>query len=466
MATKSKQEQRIDGIINACLEMQNSISEMDFRLSFYRLMEKVVVVTEEIENYISRSKTELLIDIDRGFSYAKKAVELENMTRVINNPRVLALKLTERNTDLLDSDDYVNQNYIKEATKRYIPYDDDQYLDRIDENDFIAVYEKAGKRNLLSANHVQQFFEKAIKYLIKIMKELDEILLKGNKDLYPLLYEKYFGEKILNYTIGEQKPHFDHWRDNHDATEEDDKWQKKIIDHVYICMDVLFRSDFLLYCENTLTEEDKENLRQEFTDIKVFKKDYCELFLNLCDLVEFKIDKKGIKFKPSEKKIGRYLYQKRGLIDSDSIQDFRIFLANLYLHQNALIAKPRKKLDYEIVAFQFKKFLTESKWLVNFVAEGYNNNYFEQFVDELMKTDYRDRIASGWERPQSREKMKGHLIGTLLNAGILEGKASEMARKYKGRKGKETDNFADYISQGKKNSKCIYSDWVYRYVND
>ncbi len=467
MAVRSKQEQRIDGIISACEEMQYSVSELDYRLSFYRLMEKIVVVTEEIEKYIIRSKKELLTDIDRGFSYAEKATKLEGLTRIINNPRQLALKLVDRNTDLLDSEDYVNEKYIKESTKRYIPYDDDQNLDRLNENDFMEVYKKAGKRNLISATHVQQFFSKAISELIVKMKELDQILFLGNKALYPALYEKHFGEKILSYTIGAEKPHFDHWRENHDATEEDEKWKKKILDHIYICMADLFKTEFLLYLENTLPEEDKDLFREEFSKIKTFKQDDCELYLNLRDLVEIKIDQKGFKFKPFEKKIGRYLYQKRNVLDAEAIESFRTFLAKLYLHQNALIAKPKKKVpDCELVAFQFKKFLTESKWIGDFIAEGYNNNYFEQFVDELMKSEYKDKLALNWEKTQSREKMKAHLIGALLKAGVLEGNASEMARKYIGKQGKEANNFADYISEGKRNSKCLYSDWVYHYVKD
>ena len=61
--------------------------------------------------------------------------------------------------------------------------------------------------------------------------------------------------------------------------------------------------------------------------------------------------------------------------------------------------------------------------------------------------------------------MKAHLLGALLKAGILNGTAAEIARKYIGNKGTKADNFADYISEGKKNSKCKYSDWVNDYVN-
>ena len=70
----------------------------------------------------------------------------------------------------------------------------------------------------------------------------------------------------------------------------------------------------------------------------------------------------------------------------------------------------------------------------NFVADGYNENYFDQFVDNLMDSEFKDQIASSWEKPASREKMKGHLLGSLLNAGVLTGMASEIARKYIGKK--------------------------------
>lgn len=464
MKEKSEQERRIDGIISACEEMQYCVSEMDYRLSFFRLMEKVVVVTEEIECYIKRSATELLTEIDSRFSYAQKASLLENLHNVFNSPRYLMLKLKDRNA--YNEEEVGSIGYLKQTTKRYIPYDDDKYMDVINEDDYISVYEKAGKKNLLTPLHMQIFLRKALTSLANKMKELDQILLNGNKALYPSLYEKYFGESILKYTIGAERPNFDHWRENHDATEEDAKWKNKIVDHIYVCMAELFKSEFLYYYENTLAEEDKDKLRQQCSCIKAIGDKNAELYLNLCDLVDIKIDQKGIKYKPSEKKIGRYLYQKRGLIDDEGIDAFRQFLAYLYLHREALIAKPKKKkLDYDVVKFQFKKFLMESKWLTEFVAEGYNNNYFDQFVDELMKSKHKDYIASRWEKPNSREKMKGHLLGALLYAGVLTGKASDMARKYIGKKGNEADNFADYISEGKKNSKCKYCDWVYDYVN-
>lgn len=465
MTEKSDQERRIDGIISACEEMQNCVSEMDYRLSFFRLMEKVIVVTEEIECYIKRSETELLTEIDCRFSYAQKASLLGNLHRVFDSPRYLMLKLKDRNTEY-NEEDVGGLDYLKQTTKRYIPYDDDKYMGVINEDDYISVYEKAGKKNLLTTLHMQIFLRNALTGLANKMKELDQILLNGNKTLYPSLYNKYFGESILKYTIGAERPKFDQWRENHDATEEDAKWKAKIVDHIYVCMAELFKSEFLNYYENTLTEADKDTLRSQCSTIKAIGDENAEVYLNLRDLVDMKIDQKGIKYKPSQKKIGRYLYQKRGLIDDEGIEAFRKFLANLSLHQEALIAKPKKKKpDYEVVKFQFKKFLMESKWLGDFVAEGYNNNYFDQFVDELMKSEHKDYIASRWERASSREKMKGHLLGALLNAGVLKGKASDMARKYIGKKGQEADNFADYISEGKKKNKCNYSDWVYNYVN-
>ena len=465
MAEKSEQEKRIDGIINACEEMQNCVSEMDFRLSFYRLIEKIIVVTEEVEHYINLSKKQLLIGIDRGFRYAAKAKLLENLHTVLSKPRSLKLKIEERNTKLLVSDDVISEDYIKESTKRYIPYDKDDNMERINEDDYMDVYKKAGKRNLFSPSHMQLFVRNALNGLMERMRELDEILDKGDKTKYPALYEANFGDNILRYTIGSLKSDFEKWREDHDATAEDDKWKKKLTDHIYVCMADLFKSEFLLYYDNTLTEEDKDKLRQDCLAIKCISND-AELYLNLIDMVNIKIDKNGLKYKPSEIKIGRYLYRHRNQIDLEAINAFKVFLANLYLHQDALNVKPKKKnVDYDVVKYQFKKLLTESKWIDNFVADGYNENYFDQFVDNLMDSEFKDQIASSWEKPASREKMKGHLLGSLLNAGVLTGMASEIARKYIGKKNKDAENFADYISEGKNKSKCKYSDWVYYYVN-
>jgi len=288
-----------------------------------------------------------------------------------------------------------------------------------------------------------------------------------NNAFYASLYETYFGDDIMNQTIKTIQPAFEKWREDFDATEEDEKWKRKVTDHIYICMAELFKSGFLNHYDNTLTEEDKEKLRQECLLIKCINSEHTDKFLNLYDMVDIKIDNKGVKYRPSEKKIGRYLYKHIKEINQKEINSFRVFLANLYLHQDALTVKPKsQEQDYDIVKFQFKKFLTESKWIENFVAEEYDDNYVDQLVDELLSSEYKDQIAVGWQKPASREKMKGHLLGSLLNAGVLTGKASEIARKYIGKKNKDAENFADYISEGKKKSKCKYSDWVYEYVNE
>ena len=144
----SDQERRIDGIISACADMQNCVSEMDYRLSFFRLMEKIVVVTEEIECYIKRSETELLTEIDSRFSYAQKAKQLESLDNCLNTPRCLMLKLKDRNSEFNGKEDFYSTNYLKETTKRYIPYKEDKNMEVINEDDFIAVYEKANKKKL------------------------------------------------------------------------------------------------------------------------------------------------------------------------------------------------------------------------------------------------------------------------------------------------------------------------------
>ena len=466
MAEKSDQERRIDGIIIACEEMLNSVSEIDYRLSFYRLMEKIVVVTEEIEKYIERSKNELLINIDKGFSYTHKANILENMLTILSKPRTLMLKLEERNAPLLEYDDVINTKYIKESTKRYIPYDDDKNMESIDESKFMGVYEKIGIKNLISQSNIQLFINRAISGLVTKMNELERILHVGNKALYPALYEKYFGGMKFNQAMVSIEDDFNLWREEHDATVEDSKWQKKILDHINTCIVDLLKSDFLVNYENTLTEEDKEKYREECKKIKCISEEQTELYLNLRDMVEISIDKKGVlKYKPDAKKIGRHLYKNRNVLTPESHHAFIMFLANLQIHRDALLAKPDKeKLDYETPRFQFKKLLNESKWIGKVLGEGYNENYFDQFVDELMKSKYRDDIAKTWQKPKSRERLKAHLLGSLLRAEVLIGSASEIARLYIGKDNQDSKNFGDYILEGKKNTKCKFSDWVDDYV--
>lgn len=447
--------------------MQNCVTEMDFRLSFLRLMEKIVVMTEEVEVYIERSKRELLMDIDVDFDYRDMAIKLSDLS--IDSNKTLRLQLSERNAPLLKDEAVMNKDYLKTAVNRFVPDDDDKYMEVFNDENYIDALNKVGVNNLIPINNTSLFLKKALNGLCDKMFELSRILERGNHSLYENLYDKTFSSLKLSALTYALREKFEEWRENHDALEGDTKWKQKIKEHIQDCMIELFNTGFLDYYELSMTEDDKAICSENLKKLNKLGDDHLPSYLRLCEIMDMSFNKKDeFNYKPNKKKIGRYIYKQRRNRNFVKIADFFLFLIRLQLHKEALEEKKiTQQLDYNAPTVVFKNFLTNNNWIGTVMTEGYNTNYLENFVDALMKSEHKDYIASKWCNKRGREKMKCHLLGTLSRAGVLIENASKIARKYTGKEitDNKTSNFRDYITEGKNNKKCAYSDWVTDYVS-
>lgn len=107
--------------------------------------------------------------------------------------------------------------------------------------------------------------------------------------------------------------------------------------------------------------------------------------------------------------------------------------------------------------------------------DRYDEAWTDAFVEALMGSEYGEGIARDWAVTGGKEKksqIKGHVVGTLRDAGVLKGSYIDIARKV-GIKVKESNKenvknkdpyntFRDYMSRGKKEA---YAEWVKAYVS-
>ena len=445
--------------------MQNCVSEMDFRFSFIRLMEKIIVMTEEVERYIERSHDELLIDVDRDFDYQETAKTLLNLT--VDTSKTLRLQLSERNAPQLKDESLMNDEYVKHATNRFIPTEDLESMDDFREDNYNEVLAKAGIHNLIPANNVPIFLKTALRGLHDKMTELGKILDRGDNSRYAEVYDQTFSDLRIAATCNRHSDSFEEWRDEHDACVNDEKWKDKLKEHIQICMTALFESGFFDYYELAMTEDDKETHTCQFRKHKKLDEKHLTQYLALCEFVETTFNKKSeLDYKPNKKRIGRYLYKQRRNIDGTKVEAFLKYLAMLELHKKALAEKVEKKaLNHFAPKKAFITLLTESTWMGRVLRDGLNNNYLENFVDALMESKHKDWIAETWSKQASRDKLKCQLLGALMNAGVLTGTGAQIARFYAGKKDGDAGNYGDYVNEGKNYKKCKFSEWVYDYVN-
>ena len=125
-------------------------------------------------------------------------------------------------------------------------------------------------------------------------------------------------------------------------------------------------------------------------------------------------------------------------------------------------AKEEEKLNYFAPTKNLQELL-KMGWLKELrTKEEYDEQWTDNFIAGLMGSEWKDNIARDWAIKGKREKktqIKGHIIGLLVDAGVIKGSYQSVAAQ-----AGVTDNdrtFARYMGEGKKQP---FSGWVEEYV--
>ena len=138
--------------------------------------------------------------------------------------------------------------------------------------------------------------------------------------------------------------------------------------------------------------------------------------------------------------LGKYL----GITNDEGIEGTKYF--GIYINLLKMFEEP-----------WFKEFRSDKK---------YNLKWVELFLNNLLRSEWRDEIADEWYKPDKKKTVLGYIIGCLITAGVLEGSDSAVASavvKY--------IKFDDKVIVGKtiainfgKGRKKGYCEWICDYV--
>ena len=116
-----------------------------------------------------------------------------------------------------------------------------------------------------------------------------------------------------------------------------------------------------------------------------------------------------------------------------------------------------KRILQDLLAMEwFDKVSTDKK--------RYTVEWRNQLIEDLMKSEYRDKIAEAWSKKDMRLQVKGRIMGALSTAGALKKSALAIARIYYGtgaNNTKEVKTLAKYMGDSRKE---YYTDWIVDYV--
>ena len=106
----------------------------------------------------------------------------------------------------------------------------------------------------------------------------------------------------------------------------------------------------------------------------------------------------------------------------------------------------------------------EKPWFKEFRSDKiYNLEWIKQFLDDLLRSEWRDAIADDWYKPGKFMSVKGNIIGSLKEAGLLNGSDLSIASAVVKDEDIDDKSFAVYIGRGKKKPFC---EWICNYVKN
>lgn len=467
---KSPQLQRYEDLFDAIKGFRTRyFSDMSKRLYSLLLFDKLRVSIEEVEYYIEKGKTELLMNVGVDFSYA----EISNDRRwdIKDEGKSLMVPNKERSSYNLLGDNVITAEYIKNVTESF-DFNEKALLMKESVNDveFRKMMEAIGSRNIVSDRALENMITTSINTLRAKMAELDTILCNPDEALCEDLYDNTFLPMRILKQRAEVNKTFESWKSIHLKNGNKDVKISRLDDYLIECMIELFKTDVLDKVERVKSRAELKDFKEDinFEDFPTEGIDCKSKYLLLIELLDCSSkSKKNIPiYKPNKENIGRFLYNNRHTLSQEGKNQLVKFILMMQHIQEEKIPKGNTKdLNYEAVIINMnnKYFKACEKLLL----EDYNMNWLDNYINALMSSEHKDGIANDWAKNNRRKKVACFILGALVDGGVLTDNYADVAKaiydgKEKGdKKEKKLRTLANYIGQGKKQA---LGDWTKEYI--
>lgn len=167
-----------------------------------------------------------------------------------------------------------------------------------------------------------------------------------------------------------------------------------------------------------------------FTNYDKFSEGQKPALLELCVILDL-IHKDMVELKPE---LGKYL----GITNDEGIEGTRYFA--IYINLLKMFEEP-----------WFKEFRSDKK---------YNMEWIKRFLDDLLRSEWRDAIADEWQKPEKRLSLRCAIIGALKDVGVIKGSYRAISMSIN-LKDEQIDTLAKYMGYGK---NLPFFEWIDSYV--
>lgn len=130
-----------------------------------------------------------------------------------------------------------------------------------------------------------------------------------------------------------------------------------------------------------------------------------------------------------------------------------------YLNHSAVV--PLEDTDYYAPARCMTE-LFRGEWLGKFrTSDRYTFKWCENFIQDLFNSKMKDLIVNDWRYKSKRLGIQACIIGSLKEAGVIEGSDLSIASAIVGGNDKDANTFARYMGRGREKS---YFEWIVNHI--
>ena len=468
--SKSLQLQRYEDLFETIKGFRTRhFSEMGKRLYCLLLLDKLRVAIEEIEYYIEKSESELLVNVGVDFSY--KEISNDRRWDIKEEGQSLMVSNKERSSYPILGNNMVTADYIKGVTNSFDFNDKNMLIkESIDDVAFSKIMESLGAKSIISDGVLEFMIMSSINTLRSKMGELDNVLSNPDEALCEDLYDTTFSPMRIMKIRAEINTTFELWKSLHLKKGTKDAKISRLDDYLIENMIKLFKTNILEKVERVKSRAELKAFKEDikFDEFDTEGIDCNCQYLRLVELIDCKSKSKNCLpiYEPNKENIGRFLFNNRQTLSQENKDQLIQFILLMQLIQEEKMPKSKpKELNYEAVIINMNnKYFKSCEMLL---SEDYNLNWLENYINELMNSKYRDAIAIDWANKQKRMKMICFIFGSLVDGGVFNCKYADVANKiYEGKEKEETKKrklrtLANYIGQGKKQP---FYDWTKEYI--
>lgn len=470
--SKSPQLQRYEDLFEIIKGFRTRyFSDMSKRLYSLLLWEKLRVAIEEVEYYIEKGQTELLMNVGVDFSY--RAISDDRRWEIKEGGQSLMVPNKERSSYQLLGDNVVTSEYIKSVIEVF-DFNEKSLLlkESINDVEFRKMMEAIGSRAMISDGALEYMINGSIATLRAKMVELDSILCNPDEALCEDLYDTTFATMKILKLRAETNTQFEAWKSLHLKSGTKEVKINRLDDYLVECMIRLFKTHVLDKVERVKSRVELKAFKNDidFTDFETEGIDCESKYYLLVELLDCASKKnKGLPiYEPNKENIGRLLYNNRYNWTTETKNELIRFILMMQLIQEEKMPKEKPKdLNYEAVIINMNNryFKACEKVLLG----DYNLNWLDSYINALMSGDCRDKIAMDWVKDDRRMKVVCFILGALVEVKVLGGNYTDIAKlifegKEKGdKKEKKLRTLSNYIGQGKKQ---MLGYWTKEYIEE